>query len=99
MTIIWKSILAAVVAVGFLFVVGYLEIRAEMVDAGLTLTWDLEPLQVTTQNVAVLELSLIFVVFGVLAFVFLTRRRGLSGGSGIPALAGGLTLVALLLTI
>lgn len=95
MTIIWKSIVAAVVAVGFLFVVGYLEIRAEMVDAGLTLTWDLEPLQVTTQNVAVLELSLIFVVFGVLAFLFLTRRRGLSGGSGIPALAGGLTLVAL----
>lgn len=94
MTTIWKSIGAIAVSLVFLFLVGYLEIRAEMNKQGLTMTWDLKPLQVTTHTVAVVELVLLFVLFGAVAFLFLTRRRGLSDQRGIPALAGGLTLVA-----
>lgn len=95
MNTIWKSITAIAVAVGFFFLIGYLELRVEMIDTGLALTWDLKPLQITTQNVAVVELILVFLVFAAVAFVFLTRRRGLSSDNGIPALVGGLTLVAL----
>lgn len=92
MSIVWRTIGSAVLAVGFLFLVGYFEFRAQMHEMGLVLTWDLLPSHVTMQQIAVLERVCLFVVFGAVAFLFLIRRRGQSHVTSIPALVGGLIL-------
>ena len=93
MNIVWRSLGSVVIAVGFVFLVGYLNVRAEMLELGLVLSWDLLPLGTTTPQVAVLELILLFLVFGAVALLYLMHRRGLSGRTGTPALIGALTIL------
>lgn len=95
MNIIWRSLGSVVIAVVFLFLVGYVHVRTEMLELGLVLSWDLLPLRTTTPQVAVLELTLLFLVFGAVALLYLMHRRGLSGRTGIPALIGALTLIVI----
>lgn len=93
-SIIWRSVRSAVIAVIFLFLMGYIEIHIRALELGLVLTWDLAPQEVAMPNVAVLHHVLHFIVFGIIACLFLMKRRGLSGSTGFPALAGGVVLVA-----
>lgn len=95
MSIICRSVTSAVLAVVFLCVMGYLEIHIRALELGLTLTWDLAPADITMPNAAVGHRVVQFVLFGVVAGLFLMRRRGLSGHTGYPALVGGGVLVAL----
>lgn len=94
MSLVWRSIGAAVVVLVFVFIVGYLEFRIAMLELGLNMTWDLMPLSATTPATAYVEFLALFVVFGLVAWLFLTRRRSLSGPSGVPPLVGGVTLMA-----
>lgn len=95
MSIIWRSVSSAVIAVVFLFLMGYFEIHIRALELGLVLTWGLAPQEVAMPNVAVLHRVLQFVVFGIIACLFLMKRRGLSGSTGFPALVGGVVLVAM----
>ncbi|HIY85280.1 MAG TPA: hypothetical protein H9822_02385 [Candidatus Yaniella excrementavium] len=95
MSIIFRSVASAVLAVVFLCVMGYLEIHIRALELGLKLTWDLAPSDITVPNAAVGHRVLQFVLFGIVAGLFLMRRRGLSGHTGYPALVGGGVLVAL----
>ena len=92
---IWRSISAVIVVALFVFIVGYIEFREDMLELGLVLTWDLVPQSVATPGIAYLERIALFVLFGIVALLFLTQRRGLSDRTGVPALVGGLTLVAI----
>ncbi len=96
MSLIWRSIVALSVVLLFVFIVGYLEFRAAMLALGLNLTWDLEPLSVTTPETAYGELLALFIVFGLVAWLFLAQRRSVSGASGIPPLVGGVALLAVI---
>lgn len=94
MSLIWRSLAAVVVVLLFVFTVGYLEFRITMLELGLNLTWDLVPLSATTPTIAYVELLALFVVFGLVAWLFLTRRRSLSDPSGVPPLVGAVALLA-----
>lgn len=94
MSILWRSIGSAVLAVFFIFLVGYFQLRAESLELGLLLNWALVPAQASTPAISLLDRTLLFVIFGVVAALFLMRRRGLSGETSIPPLVGGLTLLS-----
>ncbi len=96
MSLIWRSLAAVVVVLLFVFTVGYLEFRITMLELGLNLTWDLVPLSATTPATAYVEILALFLVFGLVAWLFLARRRSLSGSSGVPPLAGGVALLAVI---
>lgn len=95
MSILWRSITSAVLAVLFIFLVGYFQVRAESIELGLLLNWSLVPAQASAPAMSLSDRAALFAIFGVVAALFLMRRRGLSGDTGIPALVGGLTLLAL----
>lgn len=95
MSTIWRSVGAAVAAVIFVLALGYLEVHKQSLELGLVLTWDLLPEQATPPDVAVLHRVLQFLLFGVVVTLFLLRRRGISGETGIPPLVGGLVLAGI----
>lgn len=94
MSLIWRSLGAVVVVLLFVCIIGYLEFRIAMLELGLNLTWELVPLSATTPATAYVEILALFVVFGLVAWLFLTRRPSLSGPSGVPPLVGGVALIA-----
>lgn len=95
MSILWRSVSSAVLAVLFIFLVGYFQVRAESIELGLLLNWSLVPAQASAPAMSLLDRSVLFAIFGAVAALFLMRRRGLSGDTGIPPLVGGLTLLAI----
>ncbi|GAA2032625.1 hypothetical protein GCM10009720_11280 [Yaniella flava] len=94
MRIVWKTLAGVAIAALFFILVGYFEFRVQMRELGLALTWDLQPSHVTMNDMAVVERVVLLLVFGIVAMLFLLRRRGLSNDTGIPALVAGIGLLA-----
>lgn len=96
MRIVWNSLGAVVLVLLFVICMGYLELRIQLMELGLELTWDLEPLSITTASVAVPESIGLFVIFGLVAAVFLMTSRSTARARVIPAFVGGVSLVTVI---